>query len=236
MKNKIRITLILAAFLANGIIKADAVVTFFLRPYPIIMDKKECELLVEKLKRPGRIAKYCVYGLIDTSITIGIFATYAGYLNASDPDGRIIFPRKHTKDFVKLLVTNKITPIIMAENTIHHWEIEKGTPATMYHVERKQDLATELFYWSVMPVDLPANNRVPREAVVLLAKPHHVHVPIGITLASDNPNLLLPDIYVKKGIAAISNALYLLNLRHFFGQLGVMLKKEKGRYQIKVTG
>ncbi len=97
MKNKIRITLILAAFLANGIIKADAVVTFFLRPYPIIMDKKECELLVEKLKRPGGIAKYCVYGLIDTSITNGSFATYHGYLTESVLDDRIIFPHKHKK-------------------------------------------------------------------------------------------------------------------------------------------
>jgi len=235
MKKILSILCIVACFTHNPTVWCDPVITFFVKPYPIVSDKQYAQSLVDEFARPGKLAAHAIYGVGRDDIVAGLFSTYAGFLDTSNLNGQTSYPRMHEEPKLSLVVTNKITPIIMIGNTIHHWEFEAGTPVRMYSVERKQDDETELYYWSVEPEDLPENNRIPLDALVLLAKPKYVYVPLGITPTNDSPNLLLPDMYVKRGLNIASNALYVLNLKHFFGELRTAYRKTSKHYTYQVV-
>ncbi len=225
MKNKLITLLIVTCFIQNKNIHADQVITFFLKPYSAASNA-----FAKKLQKPGAIARSTLRNFIKTNIAAGIFASYGGFLTLSAGTGQVTFPRKHTPPFVYLVITSRMTPIMMAGNTVHHWELEEGTPAQMYRVERKDEETTKRYYWDIQKVDLPKDNRIPLESILIVAKPKHIYVPTGTTPSNDNPQLVLPDIFVKKGINHVARALYMLNLRHFFGSISSEYKKEATRY------
>ena len=120
----------------------------------------------------------------------------------------------------------------MFQSTISHWELEPGTPAAVYNLELQEDENTKLSFWNMQEAAPPENNRLkPDSAIIIIAKPHNIYVPTGITLTHPSANLLLPDIYVKKGILSARNALYVLNLSFFFQPIDLLYKKEKTRYE-----
>lgn len=219
MKNKRLFLLIVACFAYNKNAQADNIITYFLKPYPLTEHDAYSKKINRKLSKPGKIAKHTANGIINRPWIDGIFSSYAGFLEVSDDEGRTLFPRRHEEPKVTLLITSKITPIIMTGNTVHHWELEKGTPAYMVTIQREQDLTTNLYFWNVIEMDLPQNNIVPLDTVVLFAKPKNIYVPLGITLTSDSPHLVLPDIYIKKGINVVKRSLYVLNIKQFFGTI-----------------
>jgi len=230
-----RILLIVTYFLVYHTAYGDEAITFFFKPYPIIKDSKLSQKIVDKLRRPGKIAKYTLNGALQESILDGIFSSYAGFLTVSDLNGQSAFPRKHENPLIYFLITTKITPMMMSGITIHHWELETGTPAAMYSAEKKQDEETDAFYWDVQKIELPENNRIPLETVIVFAKPKNIYIPTGITLSHKSANIILPDIYVKKGINILKNALYVLNIKHFFGTIRHMYKPEETRYARHLT-
>ena len=235
MKKKAYIFTIIAVFCIVLNLNADPVITLVMEPYPILSESPEAKKAVNKLKKPGRIPKLGLRHLGTHPITKGIFSTYAGYLAMSNNDGQTTFVRKHINPTVYILVTDKITPTMMAGNTIHHWTIEEKTDAKMYKMERLEDTNEELFYWLTEAVPVPKDGIIPNESITILAKPQHIYVPEGITLAEDSPNLILPTIYIKKGIKINTNALYILNLRQFFGSLRTAYKKGSAR-NLTLTG
>ena len=216
---KRRIYSILAIFFSFINLKADQVIILTMAPYPVVHESPEAKRASEKLKKAGRIHKLGIKALGRNPVTKGIFSTYAGWLGMSNHDGQTTFLYKHTNPLVYLVITNKITPIMMAGNTIHHWTIEQNNEAKMYKMERLQQEQEGLFYWLTEEVSLPENGVLPNESITILTKPKDVYVPEGVTLAENSPNLVLPTIYIKKGIKTNSNALYILNLRQFFGKL-----------------
>lgn len=210
-------------------IAADPIITFFFRNYPEIGIAQHT---LDKLHRPHGIAKEHLRALINPNPISGIFVTYFGFLNASSHVGQVEFPRKHSKASFQLVITNKITPITMFQYTISHWELEPGTPAEVYNLELKEDENTKLSFWQMEKVPLPENNRLDAtRSIIIIAKPQNIYVPIGITLTQPGANLILPDIYVKKGISSIRNALYVLNLSLFFRPIDLLYKKEKTNYK-----
>ena len=211
---------------------AQALISFFIRPYPHFPEY--CQEVSKKLQKPGNIAKTCLYGLLDYNLVAGVASVYWGWLTISDDNGQISFPREHPTTSLKLLVTNRITPNIIGGNTLHHWELEQGTPAVMYTAEQKQDEETKLFYWDIQETTLPENRRISTDTIFILAKPHNVYIPTGLTVSKESPHLLLPDIYVKKGIKLVSNILYILNVKHFFGQLHTLYEKKPSRYSTRL--
>ena len=76
MKYKIILISIVACFMYIKNTQADKVITLSMRPYPLSPDY--CTQVVEKLKKPGKIATHCVYGTLDTKIVAGIFSSFAG--------------------------------------------------------------------------------------------------------------------------------------------------------------
>lgn len=229
MKNKAYVYSIIALFCAFLNLKADPVITLVMEPYPLMGESPEATKAVNKLKKPGRMHKLSLKSLGVHPVNKGIFSTYAGYLAMSNKDGQTTFLRKHIKPIVYLIITDKISPFMMAGNTIAHWAIEDKTEAKMYKMERLHDANEEIYYWLTEEVPLPENGILPNESITILARPRNVYVPEGITLAEDSPNLILPTIFIKKGIKINTNALYMLNLRQFFGPLHTAYKKGTAR-------
>jgi hypothetical protein len=225
--NKVNFNLTIASIVACFCIfqqlNADRIVAFFFEPYP--GDEAHAQNLTNKLQKPGHVAKCMINGYACYSRVAGIFSSYAGYLESSDVYGYTAFPRKQDVASFYILVTPSITPIFMFSNTVSHWQIEKQNPAAMYRVERKQDNQTKMLYWDVAPSDLPKDGIVPVQAIIIFADPKHIVLPTGITLTEESPNLLLPTIYVKKGIKATDHAIYLLNMNFLFAPVKAIHKK-----------
>jgi len=214
--NKKLIILIIGIFLSTPIFSSH-IINFFFKPWPYIVTAEKAKEKEEKIKSPGYLAQKKIRNFLkDRSPIQGIFVTYDGYISASTIDGQVSFPNKQTKPLLYLAVIQQITPILMAGNTIHHWEAEKESPFAFYKIERKEDSETEIMFWEVTEEKPPLNNILPLHTICIIASPKHIYVPLGITITKKSENFLLPDIYVKKGIMNITNALYMLNLKHFF--------------------
>lgn len=218
----------------------DPIITFTFKPYPAIPSSEYCHHIVQEL---GKMSQACIAGVFKSHAPTDIFVTYAGYLRVSDTVGEIAFPYKQTKPIINILVTSKIIPIMMAGNTVHHWEIDSNTPAAMYRFELKKDTLTQLSYWDAQ-VEPLSNHKVTRvetfgitteiivipiETMIILAKPKHIYVPIGSTPTQESANIVLPDIYVKKGLSNVSQALYAVNIKHLFGPVRYLNKAEPMR-------
>lgn len=225
---------ILALFCNNPTLIAEQIITFFLKDYPIVSLPEAAAKLSTKIHKAGKIATNHTKNHMPPKLS-GIFATYGGTLTVSDADGQISFARKHTKPFVYLLITPKATPMVMSGNTIHHWEFEEGAPIAVYKIEQHRNEDIRKQYWLVSKEPAPANNRIPLETILLFADPKYIYVPLGITLAKQSPHLILPDVYIKKGINLTNNALYLLNLSHYFGSVIPLYKRDKLNYLQHLT-
>lgn len=208
-------------------VHADRILAFFFEPYPV--DTEHAQNLSNKLPKPGHVAKNILHGYTRYSPVAGIFSTYAGYLASSDVYGYTAFPKKQVQPTVTIVVTERITPIFMLANTVHHWQLEPPFDAACYKMEQKTDETTQMLYWNSQEIPNPTDNVIPADALIIIADPKNIYVPIGITLAQDTPNLLLPNIYVKKGIKTSKDALYMLNLTYLFGPVKTLYKKDKTR-------
>lgn len=207
-------------------ITAGPVITYFFHEYP--MTKELANTLAKRLCQPNGYAKCSLEGLTRHYPIAGIFSTYFGFLQVSNANGQTTFPRKQSKPALKVIVTNKITPVVMFANTISHWELETGTPAAVYNFELKTNEQTQLLYWDVKKSTAPENNQISSiDSIIIIAKPHHIYVPQGITLAKQDANLILPTMYTRKGIETNRNALYMLNLAPFFRPVDILYKKDK---------
>jgi hypothetical protein len=230
IKKTIQHAVIVACFAQSSISLGNEVISLFLKDYEITPYDAYAQEVTHTLSRPGKLAKKTIRNILQQEPLSGIFCYYGGNLTTSDATGHILFPRQHESDEVKLLITTQITPIIMAYNTIDHWELEAGTPAAMYSMQRKTDQETDLTFWDVHKIDPPKNNHIPLEVIILFTKPKYVVVPEGITLTSPTANFVLPPIYLKKGRKPLELSLYVLQLRHFFGDLQKPFKKEPKAY------
>ncbi len=213
----------------------DVVITTFFRDYPTV-EKEHAQQLSHNLGFSKKLARHQIEKIADHNLRAGIFATYAGYVHASDVKGQLTFPRKHTRPFLYVIITNNIIPIIMIQNTIHHWEIAPGAPYAVYTFERKKDEETKQYFWDVQRLKNLKDNVIPLESLVIFAQPDYIYIPTGITLTNNNPNLILPDIYVKKGFNLIKNSLYVLNLNQYLGQTNRQYQKKPTSYQMQTNG
>jgi len=178
--------------------------------------KRDHHTILKQLERPGTRDIYRLRRLLNRQQVSGIFATYAGYLNLSGLDGMLTFPLKHSKPTVFILITNRIVPMPITSNTIHHWEIKPGTPAALYRMEQIADPVRSELMWRTTKLELPTDNRIPPEAIIIIAKPTSIEVSTKDIVAQQGPHFILPDIQVKESINLLGNALYAVNLFHFF--------------------
>jgi hypothetical protein len=205
-------------------IGANPTISFFFRADP------DMERISRKLSKPGKLAKYTVKGALQPNLIEGIMATYGGYIDASDYNGGVVFPRKHPSDAIDILITPHINPVALFENTIAYWTRVPGLPATVYACEQKYDDTKDHYYWQVQEVPLSEDKSIPLATIVIIANPKNIKMNPGITLTNKTANLVLPDLYVKKGIATIQNAAYTLTIRHLFKPV----QTEENREPLKI--
>ena len=217
MKNLSIITLcIVPCILYNTKIFSISTISFFLRPYPEIEMLDAAKIAGQKIQTPGKLAKYMLPSATDNFLVGGIFSSYAGYLCVSDTSGQTSFPLRHSKPYSYYLITPEIFPVLMFGNTIDHWELIPKVPAQLYKVEKKKDEELDEYYWQVTHLPLPEDKIISKKAVIIFANPSKIYIPEGITPTKDTPQLVLPDLYVKKSIAKTPEALYVLTIRQFF--------------------
>jgi len=213
-------------------LSADHVITFFIRPYPYAQPVNEQRAQIKKLRKPGKLAKYHLKKLSRQAPTAGIFCSYAGFMDLSNRIGQVTFPRKHEEPELSFVITNRISPMLMAGNTIHHWDIMPGSKATQYSVKRQEDEQTGLWYWNVKKTKIPKNRIIPVKSILIFAKPKNFFIPEGITPTTDSPNLVLPTIYSRKNINIMHNALFVLSFRQFFSSGTPDIKRDGKMYQM----
>jgi hypothetical protein len=191
-------------------IDGNPTISFFFKPFV------DVEKTVQDVTDPQNIVHHKVHGILNHVPINGIMVTYGGFITASNYDGEVIVPRKHQRPALLICVTPEMTPIALFENTILHWDLIPGVPAKMYSCDRRYDTKKELFYWDIQEIPLPKNHELPLATMVIVAHPHNVVIKEGKTPTVETANLVLPDIYVKKGINVIKNDTYMISIRHLF--------------------
>jgi hypothetical protein len=220
MKKNCHILGLLLLSLVCLMVKANPVITFFFKPLG------DVEKVVKKLKKPGNLAKHTVKGIIQPVPVAGLLVTYSGYIASSNYNGEVILPRKHYKSMMTIVVTPEMVPVALFENTYQHWDLIPGIPAKMYSCEQKYDETKDQSYWEVKDLPFLAGNQIPVSAIVIFAKPENIVINEGITPTVRAANLVLPDVYVKKGINVVKNSSYALTIRHLFKPVTVEEKPE----------
>jgi hypothetical protein len=205
-----------------------------MRPYPDIDLQEAANMVSKKIQKPGKLAKYMSQS-IESKLVRGIFSSYAGFLVVSDTNGQVTFPRRHSKPVTYYLVTPEIFPVIMFGNTIDHWELIAKQPANLYKLEKKKDEELNEYYWQTTQIPLPEDKMISKKTVIIFANPNKLYIPEGITPTSDNPQFILPNIYVKKSISKIPEALYVLTIRQFFAPPTKGYQHEALRHIVQMT-
>lgn len=216
----------LISFIFCCTIKSGPNLTLFFTPEPLT----DIEKISQKLKKPGKLAKYKVKGAMQPSIVQGIMAIYGGYISTSDYNGELSFPRKHQKATIDIIVTQEIVPVPLFESTILRWKRIPGLPAHMYVCEKIYDGQKDQYYWQTSEVPILEDMAVPLAAIVIIAKPKNISMEIGKTVTQASENLVLPNIFVKKGINIIENSTYMLTIRHLFKPVNM----EENREPLKI--
>lgn len=235
--NYIKLIYSIAWIAITHYIHADPLITIFFRDYPAAQTEDDAAYSSHHIfGSPKKFARTQLEGTVCRNLKAGIWGSYAGFLELSNADGQLTFPRKHGEPMVLLIITQRITPIIMFEQTVHHWELMPSVPHAIYRYERLQDDETGRYYWNVTQVPSLPNPTIPSDAVILLAKPEHLYIPTGITLTHESPSLILPSIYVKRGFNLASNTLYLLNINHLFNHARMKEKEEATRLTTQTVG
>lgn len=164
-----------------------------------------------------------------TPSVVGITALYAGYRDSSTSDGLISFPLCHTSPKVYIAITPQIRLVPVMGNTYSHREYvteyidNQENPVQIYLFERKQD-AKKLFYWDVQSVPVPADKIVNPITIVILASPDNIYVKKEASLATDNVQLTLPDIYLLSPIDPRIN-LQFMDIAYLFETITIEQKK-----------
>ena len=151
------------------------------------------------------------------NIASGIVATSSGYMNISDKNGQISFPRGSQKNSIRIVVTKNVEPIFLNKGTLRHWNVTG--PAQTYVYSRKQDKETKLYFWTAKKDTLPKDKKIPLHTMVILTSPEKIYIPEGITKTNKDTQLYLPDIYVKDGIESIEDALVSGRIRQYFSPI-----------------
>jgi len=204
------------------IIEANPTISFFFKPLG------DVEKVIKKLKKPGNLAKHTVRSIVNIEPVpvAGIFVVYSGFITSSNYHGQIVLPRKHYKSTVTLVVTSEITPVSLFENTYLHWSLVSGVPAAMYSCEQKYNEMEDELYWQVEELPFLAGNQIPVSAIVIIAKPKNVFIPVGKIPTIKSANLVLPDVYVKKGLDIVKHGADVLTIRHLFRPVTIEEKHE----------
>ncbi len=229
---KVSVLCIVTCFLGFQKIHNNQVISFFFRSYYETYPT-EPKKLVERIKKPGKIEMHSLEHSTEYTLKAGIAVSYAGYLDISDANGQISFPRKHTAPFVYLLITPELMPVLSFNNTVDHWTLIAGQPADLFKIERIAD-EKNTYQWHITTMPLPTDMIIPLETITIFTDPKRIVVPMETVETDGTENLELPDLYVKKGPHVVHDSLYLLTISHLIRPIRQLYKTEPVFYEYQV--
>ncbi len=221
-----------------GLYSIDSIITIFVKKYPYLKKSEIKELQKDmntaqlsnyskKIKQPYYLHKSIIRNYIKDNFLPGIVCFYAGRSTTSKPDGQITFPRRQQTANMNILIAEKIIPAYMiAPSTVHNWRIDPTQSAEMYLMELKHDAASKLSYYETKKVDLPKDNNIPLNTLIFIANPKTMYIPLGATIVDSSPNIILPDIYIKKDFCFLRNVLFNLAVNQYFEDTEKSIKQE----------
>jgi len=155
----------------------------------------------------------------------GVAAVYGGYFNISSKDGLISFPLRHTPQKLYVAITPLIHLVRVKGNTFSHRSYAaEPTPVALYALEMKKD-EKQRTYWEVKKEALPKDRIINPLTLVLMTPPANVIIPEGEFLATENPQLILPDIMLISREGNDECLLKAMDLRQYFESITVETKK-----------
>ncbi len=167
-------------------------------------------------------------------IEAGHVVTYGGFVDVSDFDGLVSFPRKQSDKKISLLITSQAKPIAMFHNTLSHWELIPGIPAHFYKIEQVTNEQTKKSAWITTKTESPANLIIPLDTVILFIDPQYARPLSQETDSLNGENLLIPPIEIDREVDYEKNAFIFLKIRHFFSSTSPAFNKQAERYEISL--
>jgi hypothetical protein len=148
----------------------------------------------------------------------GIVAIYGGYMDISDPDGLISFPLRHVSQKVYVAITSQIKMINIKGETYAHREyyFEEKNPIQIFSFIRGKD-AKGLSFWDVKEEKIPDDKKINPLTIVLLTNPSNIVVSQGSFMATENIQLILPQVLnVVNRESTPASLLNSLDIRRYF--------------------
>ena len=212
-------------------IALDQVITFFLQKYPYVKvpsnDPEFLKKYSKKVQQPGYLSGEIIRAHKRQSGVPGVMCMYAGHVALSDHNGQVIFPRRQQSPKTYFLITKGIKPAYMiAPATVANWMLDPKHHAQMYLIELKQDDKTQLYYFETSEIDVPTDNNILPNTIIIIADPENVFIPAGATFTDYSPNLTLPPVYIKKEFCFVYNSFYTLAVKQYFEQTASSLQQE----------
>lgn len=167
-------------------------------------------------------------------IEAGHIVTYGGFVDVSDFDGLVSFPRKQSGKRISLLITPQAKPIAMFHNTLSHWELIPGIPAHFYNIEEIINEQTKKSVWVTTKIENPTDLIIPLDTVILFIDPQYARPLAQEADSLNGENLLIPPIEIDHGVDYEKNALIFLKIRHFFSSPSPAFNKQAKRYEISL--
>jgi hypothetical protein len=220
----------------NCILSEPAIITYLQNPSYNVTKSAEKSFEQEAVKKletfsqksPSKINKKIIKAKLLSNLPsiAGNMATYFGFLDYSNKDGRIAFPLRHTPaNKAYILITEKIKLVEIQKNTIGYAEIEDEKKSQIYLYEKKKD-ENDMLYWHVKQTKTPKNKRINKQTITFLTKPKNIFIEEGDFLTTENKNLILPNnIYVVGNASNTKNLLAVLDFARFLEPIEFEVKK-----------
>ncbi len=180
-------------------------------------------------KMPGetsrKIAKYSMRKHIRPELS-GFIGIYGGYMDISSRDGLISFPLRHSTPKIYIAVTPRINLINIKGNTFSHREFstDEDNSTKLYSFELKKD-EKQFTYWDIREEQIPADKKINPITLVILTNPKNLYIPTGHYLSVENPQLILPDIFVVDRIRTDQSILQVLDISRYFEAITIDKRK-----------
>jgi hypothetical protein len=125
----------------------------------------------------------------------GIHGFYRGYDTASDTQGRILFPRLDNQDEISILLTSKVSPIILKGEVPDHFIVGQDIPYTFYRCTGKKNEKNDTTTWTIeIRNDKNLTQKIPFNTLVILVNPYNAYFETTETIIQTSNNILLPTL------------------------------------------
>jgi len=166
---------------------------------------------------------------------MGILATYAGYLTASNEFGEIIFPRHQEKTPLYIAISEEIIPIMRSADVIDYWEFSRTKQTVFIEIDlekKNNDTLEEKFVMNI--ISLPEDNIVPYPTITIFADPDDFEISKENFINNQTTHWILPPLIVKKNATFTKNMIPALSFLQFFHPLKILIQKPNTKEFIKI--